>query len=230
MHPVFGEFLVDAMGLAPRGEQPQPEPVILPPRQIRHLHPAEMRGVVDRRQAADHIALQERAMGDARRHADPAERPAGGVDAPVGGEGEDRPRRLHVADLAGELLGAPAVVGVEKGDEAAARRGDRGVARRRRPAVGVPEDRAQAPVRIRERADMRTAGVGRAVVDEDHLPGAHGLRLHRGDGLRQRPCRVMDRGDHRDRRRVAHCSIRKLACRRMSQAPTTKSPSETPST
>ena len=109
-----------------------------------------------------------------------------------------RPCRRERVDLAGEFGGMPLVVGVEKSDERAV--GERGadVARRRRPCGRLVAMEHES--RIVERgADDGAGRFGRAVVDDDHLDLAHGLREGAGD----RPCapRGCDPWSGRRRRR-----------------------------
>jgi len=109
--------------------------------------------------------------------------------------------RRHEAGLARELLGIPAVVGVEEGDQPAAGGADRVVARRRRAAVRRPLDQPDPRLAGGERPGEVAAAVGRGVVDEDQLPVGERLRPDRGDGVPKRRRRVPDRGDDADERR-----------------------------
>ena len=91
-----------------------------------------------------HVALEQPRVVDPRRHRHRPERPAGGVDAAVGGEAEGHAVALHVADLHLKLLRAPEVVGVEEGEEPPAAFADAGVARRRRAAPRRPAEEPDA--------------------------------------------------------------------------------------
>ena len=85
------------------------------------------------------------------------------------------------------------VVVVEVGDDAAFGRVEAVVAGGCRTTV-VRVD--QADPLVSDRIDHLGRGVA-AVIDDDHLPAAVGLRLHRGDGSREQGRALVGRRDHR---------------------------------
>ena len=80
--------------------------------------------------------------------------------------------RLEHRHLPLELARRPAVVGVEEGDEPAARLADRGVPRPGAPGVLLPHD----PDAIAVAGEHVGRVVGRPVVDDEHLVGRPRLR------------------------------------------------------
>ena len=81
------------------------------------------------------------------------------VDDPGLGMGDERLGQGTNAPL------CPRVIGIEEGDELAARGGDAGVRRRVQSAVIAADDAN----RVAEAGEHLRCGVGRAVVDRDHL-------------------------------------------------------------
>ena len=200
-HPVVGEDLVEAARRAAAAEEVEPEGVVLAEGEGGHLDLAEMRRVVDRGQAADDVALEKAGIVHGGRGMDGAEGAARGVLAAVSREAERGFLPFHEGELAGELLRAPAVVGVEEGEIAAAGGADGAVA-------GGGGALAVTGGRAGKKADAGVAGgggggdrrrfVGGAVVGDQHLPVRKALGGDRGDGRRKRGGGVPGRGDDGD--------------------------------
>ncbi len=110
-------------------------------------------------------------------------------------EAEIRPPR-QMPHLALEAVPRPQVVGVEKGHELAARVLQAGITGARHPAVGL------APKAYVVARRDRRAGVGRAIVDHDHLGWRIGLGDGALDGRGQVRRAVVDRNDDADERRA----------------------------
>ena len=111
--------------------------------------------------------------------------------------------RVEACGLQGELLGQPAVVGVEEGDKFAARFGEAAVPRGGREAGVRGGDRTHA--RVAEAGGDLARGVGRAVVDDQPLPVAKGLGQDRAPRLAEVRRRVVRRrhdADHERTRRT----------------------------
>ena len=151
--------------------------------------------------------------------------------AAVGGEAEGGGLGLHEGELPGELLRAPAVVGVEEGDEAAAG-GVNGAVARRGGTLGMPGRRAG------EGADAGVAGgpgggdhrrrVGSAVVGDEYLPRGEGLGGNRSDGSRKRGGGVPGRGDCGAREGHLRGSRRGMQLRQHRRLPTSQRSEEAP--
>jgi hypothetical protein len=106
---------------------------------------------------------------------------------------------LKVLDLPLELVRLDEVVGVEELEVFARRVADAGVARRPLPRVLLP-DVADARVSGRVSLDDRARVVLRAVVHDDALPGAVGLRREARERLADEVPVVVGRDDDADQR------------------------------
>ncbi len=104
--------------------------------------------------------------------------------------------RLQKSDLARQKSRQPAVVGVEKGDEAAAGRTDRDIARRADAAVGLHHE-LNPRVEGRDRR-LELDRVGRAIVDHDDVEIGERLCEHGGERVRDAGAGAEGRNDDRN--------------------------------
>ncbi|MDV7394976.1 hypothetical protein RZS08_26560, partial [Arthrospira platensis SPKY1] len=110
-------------------------------------------------------------------------------------KGELRPLR-HQRHLAAQLARQPAVVGVQEGEVASARRADAGVARAAHAPVGLGDDADRVAI-----AGEHAGGVvGAAVIDDHDLAIGEVLRQHAVDRSPDTPGGVVCGNDDADRR------------------------------
>jgi hypothetical protein len=96
-------------------------------------------------------------------------------------------------------LGSNQVVGVQRQDVAAQRRGNAGIARRRHAAAGLRHQaHGQRGVLPDQRSDERARVVGAAVVDQHDFEVAEALHGHAGHRFGQERRRVVAGDDHAD--------------------------------
>ena len=114
----------------------------------------------------------------------------------VGGKARAYAAVAHEAELALELLRHPVIVGVEVGDEAAARVLEGSVAGLGSAAVLGLSKNAEARVAGGVGVGHRRGAVRGAVVHEDGLPVRHRLRDERVQGLGKILLAVVERDDH----------------------------------
>jgi hypothetical protein len=109
-----------------------------------------------------------------------------------------RAKLCQCGELPLQLVGVPAVVGIEKRDVMPGRRFEPGVASGRRPAVLMVYK--QPDPRIAQRRDHFLRIIGGAVVDDDQLEIGMALRLDAGDRVGNRTAPVEYRNNDGDLR------------------------------
>ncbi len=127
-------------------------------------------------------------------------RPDHAVDEQVRRRPEQHGRRvrLQIRDLAGEAVGVTQIIGIERGDIAASRCSDPGVARQH--GAAIDRHRHQPDARIGPARNAGTRRVGRAVVDDDHLEIDERLRGEAVERGGQQGCAIIHRHDDADDR------------------------------